>query len=103
LIKRRASTCPALALGLTSLYRRTALFAFLLTAHIVVAQSATLTVTVLDENAVAIPTVRVALQPHNGPPLRCETGFAGRCQFSNLTPGPAELHAEKEGFYVVGE
>ena len=82
-------------------YPRTAVFAFLFTAHIVVAQSATLTVTVLDENSVAIPAVRVTLQPHNGPPLRCETGFAGRCQFPNLTPGPAELHAEKEGFYVV--
>jgi carboxypeptidase family protein/TonB-dependent receptor-like protein len=83
------------------MYRRTALFAFLLATHIVVAQSALLTVTVLDENSVAIPNARVILQPHNSPPLRCETDFAGHCRFVNLPSSPAELHAEKEGFYAV--
>src|SRR6516162_78544 len=82
-------------------FRRSALFVFLLMGHIAVAQSATLTVTVLDETSVAVRTVRVTLQPRIGPPLRCETSFAGRCQFSDLTPGPAELRAEKEAFYVV--
>ena len=82
-------------------FRRSALFVFLLMGHIAVAQSATLTVTVLDETSVAVRTVRVTLQPPIGPPLRCETSFAGRCQFSDLTPGPAELRAEKEAFYVV--
>jgi len=63
-----------------------------------------LTITVTDENGVAVPAARVELQ---GPPptlsLRCETDFAGRCDFSNLYSGPYELHAEKTGFYAASE
>jgi Carboxypeptidase regulatory-like domain/TonB-dependent Receptor Plug Domain len=83
------------------MYRRTAIFAFLLTAHIVGAESATLSVIVLDENFVAVPNARVTVQPNNSSPRRCETGFAGRCQFANLPPTTAAVHAEKEGFYAV--
>jgi hypothetical protein len=82
-------------------WRRTVLFVFLLTGHIAAAQSVTLTVAVIDENSVAIRGVRVTLQLPNGQTLRCETGFAGRCQFFNLPAGVGELRAEKEGFYVM--
>jgi len=81
--------------------RRTVLFVFLLAGHIAVAQSVAITVAVVDENLVALRGVRVTLQPHNGRALRCETSFAGRCQFLDLPPGPGELRAEKEGFYVI--
>jgi len=67
----------------------------------VAAQPANLTIVVLDENSVPVPAARVILQPTNVFSLRCETGFAGTCQFSNLTPGPAQLRVQKEGFYAV--
>jgi hypothetical protein len=61
-----------------------------------------LTVTVTDENGVAVGSARVVLQPP--PPslaLRCGTDFAGRCEFTNLMPGKYSLSVEKEGYYEV--
>lgn len=59
-----------------------------------------LTITVTDENGVAVGSARLQLQ---GPAiqLRCETDFAGRCEFSSLTAGIFELHVEKAGFYAL--
>jgi len=61
-------------------------FAVLFTANLA-AQPATLTVTVADENSVAVPNARITLQFPNAPLLRCETRFDGRCVFTNLEPG----------------
>jgi hypothetical protein len=83
------------------LARRTVLLAFLLTGQWLAAQSVKLTVTVIDENSVAIPAARVTLQFPDVLLVRCETGFSGRCLFFNLPPGAAEIHAEKEGFYAI--
>jgi hypothetical protein len=61
-----------------------------------------LTVTVTDENGVAVESARVLLQPP--PPalaLRCGTDFAGRCEFTNLAAGTYSLSVEKEGYYAV--
>jgi hypothetical protein len=61
-----------------------------------------LTITVTDENGVAVASARVQLQPP--PPalaLRCETDFAGRCEFKNLPSGTYGLRVEKTGFYVL--
>jgi hypothetical protein len=63
--------------------------------------SATLTVTVVDENSVGVPAALITLQPQSASDLHCETSFAGRCEFSNLAPGTADLRTEKEGFYTV--
>jgi len=60
----------------------------------------TLAITVLDENGVAVPAARVLLQGPGGP-LRCETDVVGKCKFPNLSEGPWQLRAEKEGFYVL--
>jgi hypothetical protein len=60
------------------------------------------TVTVTDENGVAVSGARVELQPP--PPAlvyRRETDFAGRCEFNNLPSGTYEIRAEKPGFYAV--
>jgi len=80
---------------------RTALFALVLTAQTIAAQSAPLTVVVLDENSVPVSAARITLQGLNASSLRCETGFTGTCQFSNLNPGLAQLRIQKEGFYAV--
>jgi len=61
-----------------------------------------LSVIVLDENAVAVPAVRVTLQPP--PPaqaLKCETGNSGRCELLHIPEGTCQLRVEKEGYYSV--
>jgi len=63
-----------------------------------------LTVTVTDENGVAVQSARLQLQP--APPaiaLRCETDFVGRCEFNNLPSGPYEIRVEKVGYYAISQ
>src|SRR5881398_2223320 len=56
-----------------------------------------LVITVIDQNGVAVSAARVFLQmPNNCQPLRCETDFAGHCQFTALASGTYELRIEKE-------
>jgi hypothetical protein len=59
-----------------------------------------ISITVSDENGVAVPSARVSLESASAPSLRCETDFSGRCQFS-VSPGPYQLRVEKEGFYAL--
>jgi Carboxypeptidase regulatory-like domain/TonB dependent receptor len=60
-----------------------------------------LEITVTDENGVAVPSALVQLRSSpQANPLRCETDFAGRCTFLNLTPGTYQLRIEKQGFYA---
>src|SRR6266481_4375769 len=64
--------------------------------------SSTLVMTVTDENGVVVPYARVFLQSSpTAAPLRCETDFAGHCEFRNLVPGLWQIHVEKPGFYVI--
>ena len=61
-----------------------------------------LTVTVTDENGVAVGSARVQLQPPlPAILLRCGTDFAGRCEFTNLPSGTYELRVDKTGFYLL--
>jgi hypothetical protein len=61
-----------------------------------------LAVTVTDENGVAVRSARVLLQgPPLAMPLRCETDFAGHCEFTNLSSGTYELRVEKTGYYAL--
>jgi len=77
------------------------IFALLATAA---AQSAPVpTITVVDENGVAVPDARVFLQSPPQPALRCQTDFTGRCQFPSLPSGQYQLRVEKEGFYALVE
>lgn len=69
-----------------------------------------LVITVQDENRVAVPSVRVTLQPvkaagarRYAPLFSCETDFAGRCELANALPGVYELRVEKEGFFALVE
>ncbi len=63
-----------------------------------------LSITILDENAVPIPTAHTLLEmTEDHSTRRCETDFAGRCEFSKLRAGPYVLHVQKEGFYAFTE
>lgn len=59
------------------------------------------TITVTDENGVAVPSARVSLQSPPLPAIGCETDFTGRCRFPSLAPGSYQLRVEKEGFYAL--
>jgi hypothetical protein len=61
-----------------------------------------LSVIVLDENGVAVPSARVTLQPL--PPalaLWCETGISGFCEFLRVPQESVQLRVEKDGYYSV--
>ena len=60
-------------------------------------------VVVVDENSAAVPSAHITLSPPSGAPLRGETDYAGRKDFSGLQPGEYTLHIEKEGFFAVTE
>ena len=63
-----------------------------------------LLITVTDENGVAVPDALVLLQTSPfATPLRCETDFAGHCQFGELGPETLQLRVEKQGFYAAVE
>jgi hypothetical protein len=61
------------------------------------------TITVIDENGVAVPSARVQLESPPQPPQHCQTDFTGRCQFPQLAAGQYQLRVEKEGFYALLE
>ncbi len=61
------------------------------------------TITVVDENGVVVPSVRISLYSGSQPASNCQTDFNGRCQFPNLPAGSYQLHVEKEGFYRLDE
>jgi hypothetical protein len=58
---------------------------------------------VTDENGVAVAAARVSLESPPLPAARCQTDFAGRCQFPSLPAGSYRLRVEKEGFYATEE
>ncbi len=55
-----------------------------------------------DENGVAVASARVQLQPTPPAlPLRCETDFAGHCEFTDLSSGTYEMRVEKTSYYAL--
>ncbi len=64
--------------------------------------TATLSVTVLDENKVAVQFARVTLTNATGS-AKCETNDAGHCEVAGLQPGTYQLRAEKEGYFAATE
>ena len=81
-------------------------FSALLLASFAAAQTAPkfgrLSVTVIDENGVAVSNARVILQPPApAAPVRCETEPSGRCLFQQILPGASRISVEKEGYYAA--
>lgn len=65
---------------------------------------ASLTIVIRDENGVPVASATVTLLPPNqGTPLRQVTNYAGRAEFSHLSPGNYGLVVNKEGFYQLTE
>jgi Carboxypeptidase regulatory-like domain/TonB dependent receptor-like, beta-barrel/TonB-dependent Receptor Plug Domain len=62
-----------------------------------------LTVTVLDENRVAVRSAQVTLTDADGNGHRGETDYAGHAIFTDLAPRSYRLRVEKEGFFAVVE
>src|SRR5579872_3421462 len=59
------------------------------------------TITVVDENGVAVSSARVSLKSATHPAIHCETDFNGRCHFPSLAAGEYDLGVEKEGYYAL--
>lgn len=64
------------------------------------AQSATITVTVADQNGAVLPGTIVTLVRDGRPTISAETDFSGKATFSPA-PGSFILQAEKKGFYTA--
>ncbi len=62
-------------------------------------ESRLLTITVVDENGVAVPGARVQVNSARES-QHCESDLTGRCHFADLAQDSWQLKAEKEGFYV---
>jgi len=65
------------------------------------AESTKLTVVVNNENGVPVPGARVGLKTAKlRDAVRCETDFAGHCEFTGLPSGAYEVRVEKTNFYA---
>ena len=59
-------------------------------------------VTVVDENGVAVAGARVTLQPPSpAQAFRCETEISGRCELPYVPASLYQIHVEKEGYYTA--
>ncbi len=65
------------------------------------AEAQKLVVVATDENATPVIGARVQVKTENvANPIRCETDFAGRCEFAGLASARYEIRVEKTGFYA---
>ena len=98
-----ALSCLAVAAALGGLLLTTTIFASTLAGWPKPQQLAPqdLAVTILDENGLPVPSAHLTLTDQANSLLqKAETDYAGRYQFSRLTPGVYSLRVEKEGFFV---
>ena len=60
-----------------------------------------LTIKVVDENGVAVPSAVVTIEGQTASKkVKSETDYAGRVAFDNMDAGPHKITIEKEGFYA---
>jgi len=60
----------------------------------------TVTLTVFDQNSVAVPAAQVTVEEPNHPPLHLATDYAGRCSFVPRQNQLYKLRIEKRGYYL---
>jgi hypothetical protein len=64
---------------------------------------ATVIVTVVDEDGVAVSDAHVTITEPGLAPARLHTNYAGSCSFELRQQKPYQIHVDKPGFYVVDE
>ncbi|HUO61660.1 MAG TPA: carboxypeptidase regulatory-like domain-containing protein [Candidatus Acidoferrales bacterium] len=64
------------------------------------APAATVTIRVVDENEIAVPSALVTVTQANRS-LQLRTDYSGRCQFQSQSAAPYQITAEKPGHYRV--
>jgi hypothetical protein len=62
---------------------------------------APVTVSVIDENGVAVVGAQVTVTEPGKEPARLRTDFAGACSYTPRQQNPYRLHVEKPGFYAT--
>jgi hypothetical protein len=65
----------------------------------VAAATPAVTLTVTDENGLAVPGAQVTIQEPGHSPLHRGTDYAGRCEWIPQQPAPYIVRVEKPGFY----
>ncbi len=65
------------------------------------AARAPVTVSVIDENGVAIAGAQVTVTEPGQQPAHLRTDFAGICSYTLRQQNPYQLHVEKPGFYAT--
>ena len=63
------------------------------------APPSSVTLTVVDQNGVAVPAAEVTVAEPSRPPLRLATDYAGRCSWTPRQSQPYTIRVEKPGFY----
>jgi hypothetical protein len=61
------------------------------------------TLTVVDENGVAVPTAQITIEQPGKPPLELRTDYAGRCSYRLQGNAPYTILAAKPNFYQAQE
>lgn len=67
------------------------------------APHSSVTLTVVDENGVAIPGAQVSIEQPDKPPLQLHTDYAGRSSYRLQESAPYTIHAAKPNFYQAQE
>ncbi len=64
---------------------------------------ASITITVVDENGVAVDRAQVTISESGQEPAHLWTDYAGNCAFALRQQNPYGIHVEKPGFYATDE
>jgi len=64
---------------------------------------ASITITVVDENSVAVDRAQVTISESGQEPAHLWTDYAGNCAFALRQQNPYGIHVEKPGFYATDE
>jgi hypothetical protein len=62
-----------------------------------------ITVTVVDENGIAVAGAEVTISESGLEPAHLRTDYAGKCTFALRQQNPYRIHVEKPGFYAADE
>lgn len=67
------------------------------------APESSITLTVVDENGVGVPSAQITVSAPGWPPLELQTDYAGRCTFQLQQYEPYSIRAGKPNFYQASQ